>query len=454
MNEHYPAPVVPAPSSSEQDRQPVCFGLAALDEEARREYWAALALRCTPRLGLLSVCALLDRFGSAWEAVQNPHDWDEAGVGPDKVRSFLSEEWRIAARPEWEAARHFRGHIILWTDKRYPQRLKTLTDAPPLLYALGDISLLDAPSVAIVGSRKASQAAMDFVSAVAEELSESGITVISGMAFGIDARAHRSALRGTGRTIAVLAGGADVPYPAFHTELHGKIAGHGLVVSECAPGAPVHAKSFPRRNRIVSGLALGVLMAEAESEKSGSLITARLAADQGRPVYVPSPDALRGEYREGTRSLLMQGAMPIWRAGDLMADLFPHLKHALQSLNAQTAQTAAPEQDEKKETPLPEVPAPERPASSALPPSASQPAPPQRPAEPAAPARRPPALSADENTLCALLHVQPLSADDLLLAAQDKDSSWTAPRLLSTLTIMEVKKLVRRLSDSRYEACL
>lgn len=429
--------------------------LALLDDEARREYWSALALRHTAGLGAGRICALLSYFGSAWEAVQNPHDWDEAGISGTMVRAFLSEEWRKTARPEWEAARSFRGQIILWTDERYPQCLKELDDAPALLYAVGDTSLLKAPRVALVGSRNASQAAMDLTASMAEGLSQAGVTVVSGMAFGIDGRAHRSALRGPGRTIAVLAGGADIPYPAHHTELWRKIAAQGLIVSESAPGTAGHAKAFPRRNRIVSGLCLGVLVVEAASEKSGSLITARLAAEQGRTVYVPSPDALHGPYAEGTKKLLMSGAFPVWRAGDILADLFPHLCDALKEMSVQIAPPCMGDElssntDEER------MPAAEISEADAFP----------RRVEPVACCVRQDALpvssapsavavsaSSDDEILLALLRNGPLSPDELLLAAQKLDAAWAAPRMLSTLMILEVKRRVRRLSDSRYEVC-
>lgn len=422
--------------------------LAMLSEESRREYWSALALRHTEGLGSLSVCALLSYFGSAWEAVQNPYDWDEAGVSGTKVHTFLSEAWRKTARPEWDAARTFHGQIILWTDERYPQCLKELPDAPPLLYTIGDTSLLNAPCVALVGSRNASQAAMDFASSMAESLSLAGVTVVSGMAFGIDGRAQRSALRGPGRTIAVLAGGADVPYPAHHTELWRKIAAHGLIVSEAAPGATAHTKAFPRRNRIVSGLSLGVLVAEASSEKSGSLITARLAVEQGRAVYVPAPDALHGPYAEGTKKLLMEGARPVWQSGDILADLFPHLRHALDVM----PKTSLPQQNIPKEAQTGVQPehqfsvtpsAPSLPSTAA--PSVSVECVPELLSRPVS------SLSPDEEYLLSLLTDAPLSPDELLTAAQEHDGTWTAPRLLSTLMVMEVRKYVRRLSDSRYE---
>lgn len=444
MSEYSPV-TQPTPSRPAERPAGAC-GLAALDEEARREYWSALALRCTPGLGPRSVAALLHHFGSAWEAVQNPHDWDEAGVSARRKEAFLSEEWRKDARPEWEAARRFQGQIILWTDECYPQRLRMLDDAPALLYVRGDASLLDVPSVAVVGSRNASDEAKAFAASVSEGLSAAGIAVVSGMAFGIDACAHRAGLRGAGRTIAVLAGGADVPYPASHAGLYAKIVEQGLVVSECCPGAPVHKTAFPRRNRIVSGLSLGVVMVEAGSLKSGSLITARLAAEQGRPVYVPSPDALRGAYPEGTKSLLMQGAQPVWRAGDIMADLFSHLTHALRSMDRKSAAEKALPAPKRKA--VPEEKSPQVQAADLSVPEWKE-----TPAV-STPAPTPPSLSPEEGVLYALLKETPFTPDDLLAAVQEKDASWTAPRLLSTLMIMEVKRLVRRRSDSRYEVSL
>jgi len=165
---------------------------------------------------------------------------------------------------------------------------------------------------------------------------------------------------------------------------------------------------------------------EALTVKSDSLITARLAAEQGRNVYVPAPDALHGYYAEGTKQLLMDGAFPIYRAEDLMADLFPHLRRALLSM----PEPAMPHEEEKRETSAPVATIiSERPASS----------------------KPLPCVSNDEALLLYLLQGAPLSPDDILLAAQEKDESWSAPRLLSALMMLEVKGLVRRLSDSRYE---
>jgi len=428
-------PEYAAPSSARLNLElPRLSALDTLDDSRRREYWAALALRCTEGLGSRSICTLLKFFGSAWEAVQNPSLWEEAGIDKSKARTFSTEQWRKAARPEWDAAKKLQGHILLWTDTFYPRCLRELDDAPALLYAVGDLSLLSSPCVAVVGSRKCSQAALDLTSRVAEELTAAGITVVSGLALGIDARAHRAALKGPGRTIAVLATGVDVPYPAQHTELYRKIAAQGLILGELPPGTKPSPWTFPVRNRIVSGLSLGVLMVEAESEKSGSLITARLAAEQGRSVYVPAPDAIRAPYKEGTKSLLNSGAFPIWRASDLMADLFPHLKSSLVPEEKTVCPSAKPPKNEKPEK------AHSKPDSLS---SDSSPAPRQAM----------PALSADEEALLSLLGSGPLSPDDLLLAAQERDAAWAAPRLMAALMMLEVKKQIRRLSDSRYEVC-
>jgi len=431
MTDHAASSSLPPPFPA---RRP--SALDTLDEAGRREYWAALALRHIRNLSSLDAAKLLRHFGSAYAALQDIAHWPEADVSTKKAEHFRDDSWRELARPEWEAAKKLKGRIVLWPDRHYPPQLKEVDAAPALLYADGDLSLLNAPCVAIVGSRKCSQAAQDFADIIAEDLSKSGVTVVSGLAFGIDGRAQRSALRGSGRTIAVLAGGVDIPYPATHTELFGKVAASGLIVSEFPPGVKPRPGYFPVRNRIISGLSLGVLVVEALDEKSGSLITAKLAAEQGRNVYVPAPDALHGLYAEGTKKLLMDGAFPIYRASDLLADLMPHLKQALSS-------TPEPVRPAKEK--LPEPPAP------AMPDPAPDPA---QPVQLTPSSSSCPNASDDEAALLDLLQNTQLRPDDLLLAAQEKDAGWNAPRLLSTLMMLEVKGLVRRLSDSRYEVRL
>lgn len=473
-------------------------GLAALDDDGRREYWAALALRHTAGLGVRGACLLLKHFGSAYEAVTNVPAWPEAGVPAQKAEGYLNNAWRAAARPEWAAAHTLHASIILWTDKRYPPLLRELPDAPALLYAAGDASLLRAPCVAIVGSRDASSAAIDFTAAVAEELSAAGVTVVSGLAYGVDGYAHHAALGGPGRTIAVLPGGVDLPFPSGHRDLYLDVVEHGLAASEMPPGWVPGPGAFPVRNRLISGLCLGVLVAEASRARSGSLITARLAAEQGRSVYAPSPNALRAPCREGTKKLLLEGARPVSGAADILADLLPHLQDSLKPSPAAPtrgrpaekhspapAKHDAPEEIEDASSAQPESPrspadeTPARPKDAARPQTAaasekSEPSTPsradcassraetaaperkeQRPARKAPekkPARTAAPLTEEEETILALLQDGPLSQDELLYAAQAQSGSWNSASVSAVLMILEVKKLARRLSDSRYEA--
>lgn len=436
------------------DAAPLSAGLSALNEDDRREYWAALALRNSRGLGARASRLLLGHFGSAYEAVMNVPRWPEAGVPAQKAEGYLSNAWRTTARPEWEAARTLPGSIILWTDSRYPELLRELPDAPALLYAVGDASLLNAPCVAVVGSRNASSAALDFASAVAQELSEAGITVVSGMAFGVDGCAHRAALSGPGRTIAVLPGGVDRPFPARHEDLYRRVAERGLIISEMPPDSTPGPGAFPIRNRIISGLCLGVLVAEAGSMRSGCLITARLAAEQGRNVYVPSPDVLRTPYREGTKKLLLDGARPVFQAGDILADLFPHLKNALQNAPARRSSAGvAPAESPVCEAPRPQEPEePHGGHEEKKPATADAPIRPMREKASGRPSSAAPTLTEEEETILALLSKGPLSQDELLYAAQETSGTWSSASVSAVLMILEVKKLVRRLSDSRYEA--
>ncbi|WP_294445822.1 DNA-processing protein DprA [uncultured Mailhella sp.] len=465
-------------------------GLAALDDDERREYWAALALRHTAGLGARGACLLVSHFGSAYDAVMNVPLWPEAGVPSQKAEGYLNNAWRLKARPEWEASRTLQASIILWTDKRYPSLLKELPDAPVLLYAAGDTTLLAAPCVAVVGSRNSSPAALDFTAAVAEELSLAGVTVVSGLAFGVDGCAHKAALSGPGRSIAVLPGGVNRAFPAGHRELYERMAERGLLVSEMPPGWVPGPGAFPVRNRIISGLSLGVLVTEAVSARSGSIITAHLAAEQGRNVYVPSPNALRVPCREGTKKLLLEGARPIFRADDILADLLPHLRRAAgrpapvphkssadhaafsETQPAPACRTVVPDQIKAPAVPARPSQAPVSPvvaeakkslagktpvsaparAETKADSCAPVPAPQKTKEKPRTPASCLSPLTEEEETILALLKNGPISQDELLYAAQKESSSWTSASVSAVLMILEVKRLARRLTDTRYEA--
>lgn len=309
---------------------------ADLDEGARAELWAALALRHSPGIGPRTVRRLLAGFGSALAAVQAANgggrEWAQAGVRPHMAAPVAEGRWREAARQEWDAVRMCRCAILLWTDPRYPARLREVPDAPALLYCRGDASLLANHAVAVVGSRLSSRAGRGVAADIAYSLSSAGVTVVSGLARGIDREAHVAALEEVGSTIGVLGTGIDVVYPPEHADVFARMESTGLLLSEYAPGTLPLPGHFPVRNRIISGLSVGVLVVEAAA-RSGSLITARLALEQGREVYaVPGPAT--AQYTCGCRGLIEQGARPVSTAEEVLADLAPVLGMELAALAA------------------------------------------------------------------------------------------------------------------------
>ena len=300
--------------------------LGRLNEEQRAEYWASLALRRTKGIGIRTVCRLLKYFGSAYAAVYAVPRWREAGVDPGKGTALSGEEWRREARPEWEDARDLDGEILLWTDPRYPSLLRELPDAPPLLYARGDLSLLLRPCMAIVGSRGCSRQGREQSAAVARELSACGIAVVSGMARGIDRAAHEAALEEQGSSIAVLGSGVDVIYPRQCTDIYRELISCGLILSEFPPGTLPQGPNFPIRNRIISGLSLGVIVGEA-ALKSGSMVTARIALEQNRSVYTLQPArSASSQVSEGCGNLIEQGAKSVTHPLEIIKDILPQLR--------------------------------------------------------------------------------------------------------------------------------
>jgi DNA processing protein len=209
-------------------------------------------------------------------------------------------------------------HALMWNDPRFPSLLAAIADCPPVLWHRGNLVSLEAPMVAIVGSRAATTVALDTALRLAEDLAARGITVVSGLARGVDSAAHRGALT-RGRTVAVLGSGVDYIYPPEHKPLAAQIAESGLIVSEYAPGAPPLPHHFPLRNRLISGLSLAVVVIEA-SEKSGSLITAACALEQGREVMAVPGNVLSGRNRGG-HALLKDGAKIVETADDILDEL-------------------------------------------------------------------------------------------------------------------------------------
>jgi len=211
------------------------------------------------------------------------------------------------------------NRLLTFTDRFYPPLLREISGPPPLLFVRGDPAVLAFPQIAVVGSRNPTRGGADNARAFSDSLARSGLTITSGLALGIDACAHEAALAAGGTTIAVAATGLDRVYPAAHRELAHAIAAHGALVSEFPLGTPPKREHFPRRNRLISGLALGVLVVEA-AVKSGSLITARYAGDQGREVFA-IPGSIHSPLARGCHALIRQGAKLVETAQDILEEL-------------------------------------------------------------------------------------------------------------------------------------
>ncbi|PCI00553.1 MAG: DNA-protecting protein DprA [Alphaproteobacteria bacterium] len=274
---------------------------------------ARLRLIRSQSIGPVTFYKLLGRFGSAISALENLPLMASKG-GRKKPLKIMSDQ---DADNELRLLSSIGGEMIVYGDAAYPEMLSNIEDAPPVLNIMGDVSLLNQSCVAIVGTRNASVNARKFTQKIASELGRAGHVIVSGMARGIDTAAHEASLE-TG-TIAVLAGGIDEIYPTENTNLYNEIIKTGCIVSEMPVGTKPTAHHFPRRNRIVSGLSKGTVVVEA-SMKSGSLITARLAGEQGRDVFaVPGfPGDPRGY---GPNYLIQNGAKLVTRSEDILSEL-------------------------------------------------------------------------------------------------------------------------------------
>lgn len=245
-----------------------------------------------------------------------------AGVRPELARAIREFGDWAGVDTQIERLNRAGAALLTWNDAAYPASLREIHDPPPFLFVSGRLHPADSLAVAVVGSRNVSGYGMRLARELTQGLVRYGVTVVSGLARGTDAAAHWTTLRGGGRTLAVLGSGLDVIYPAEHHALFRSILGQGAVISELPMGTQPDAENFPSRNRIISGLALGTLVIEA-AERSGSLITALLAADQGREVFaVPGPI---GERTRGTHRLIRNGAKLTECVEDILEEIAPHL---------------------------------------------------------------------------------------------------------------------------------
>lgn len=280
------------------------------------EAWAALSLKALPHQPLV---ALLRAFGNP-AAVLSATRAALLAVVPDDMAVRVQEPLdpdALAATRMWLADPAH--EIIAWDDVDYPRALLELGFAPPALFFVGRRELLNRPALAIVGSRNASAQGAANARAFAQTLAQAGLTIVSGLALGIDAAAHEGALEGTGSTLAVVGTGLDRVYPAANRALAHRIAEQGGILSEFPPGTPPREKNFPRRNRLISGLARGVLVVEAALQ-SGSLITARYAGEQGREVFA-IPGSIHSTLSKGCHKLIRQGAKLVETAQDILEEL-------------------------------------------------------------------------------------------------------------------------------------
>lgn len=298
--------------------------LRDMDEETRKEYWASLALRHCAGIGYRTQIKLLRKYGSAFTAMQMVDEWEKGGFPGRLAREMQSGRWRKGAGEEWKQAGEVNAPILLWNNALFPQRLRELADCPILLYMAGDMDLLRGPCIGMVGSRNATERSRGIALSLASSLSACGITIVSGMAWGIDCHAHLGALEQVGRSIGVLGTGIDIDYPRANGQLFEAMREKGLLLSEFAPKLPPVARNFPVRNRIISGLSLGVVVVEA-AVKSGSLITARLALEQNREVFAV-PGAALDTTSLGCQNLVRQGAHAVFNVDDILRNLTGELR--------------------------------------------------------------------------------------------------------------------------------
>ncbi len=292
-----------------------------------------LRLIRTENVGPVTFFRLIERFGSAAQALQMLPDMARRGgrTSPLRIPGKSEAEREIAAGVRLGA------RLLAACEPDYPEPLAAIDDAPPLISVLGHVHLLKKRAVALVGARNASLNGRRFTQQLARDLAESGLVVVSGMARGIDTAAHEGAL--ANGTVAVLAGGVDVVYPEENEPLYRRLKAEGALVAECAVGTQPQARHFPRRNRLISGLSLGVVVVEA-AHKSGSLITARLALEQGREVFAV-PGSPMDPRCQGPNALIRQGATLIESATDVIEAL-AHLTRSPLSERAQGDLFAAP----------------------------------------------------------------------------------------------------------------
>jgi DNA processing protein len=292
-----------------------------IDLEEDLPFW--IALTRVSGIGPRRFDLLLQAFGSAQAVWEAPSDRLAAsGLDRRTLEALVSMRPRIDPSSEIQHLRSLGATAVARHDPRYPRMLGEIYDPPPVLYVRGELEATEVPLLSIVGTRGATAYGKMAAERLASGVAQAGVTVVSGLAYGIDAVAHRAAIEAGGRTIAVLGSGLDRVYPSQHARLAQQIAEQGAVITEFPLGTKPDARNFPQRNRIVSGLSFGTLVVEA-GERSGALITAAFAAEQGRDVMAV-PGSIFSPASQGSNRLIRDGAIPITGIEDILLELEPH----------------------------------------------------------------------------------------------------------------------------------
>ena len=374
--------------------------------------WLTLAL--VPGVGTAKFIRLLARFRTPRNVLDAPQGALEEVVGPRLAERIGQYRDVVDVARQERLIEKYDVSLVTLDDATYPVRLAEIYDPPLVLFLRGELHEADQHCVAVVGTRRPTPYGVRMAEKLAGELAARGITVISGMAAGIDAAAHRGALEAGGRTIAVFGNGVDVVYPPQHAELMDRITQHGCVISEFEMGTKPVAGNFPHRNRIISGMTLGAVIVEAPS-KSGALITARRAADQGREVFaVPGQVGVRNS--EGPHALIRDGAKLVETVEDILVEL---------NLPAELRQAPSPA-------------APPEPADTS-----AQAA--QAPSPPRPPERQATGVSPLEKDVLSVLSPDGSFVDEIAQACRISVSE-----ALSSLTVLELKGLIRQFSGKRF----
>ena len=293
-----------------------------------KKYWVGLNL--VKGIGSVRFGSLLDYFGdaeTAWNA--SPADLRETGLPGKIIETFLGKRSDTVLDQLWEKILNQNITVLTWDDETYPRRLKEINQPPPVIYVRGSLKIEDEWSIAVVGTRRVSPYGRQAAEEIASGLARNGLTVVSGLARGIDAIAHQTALKSGGRTIGVLGCGVDRIYPPEHRRLASQMIEQGAVISDYPLGTPPEGVNFPPRNRIISGLSMAVAIIEA-GERSGALITASFAADQGRDVFA-LPGSIFSPQSAGTNRLIDAGAFPLLSIQSILDVLNLALVHEKQT---------------------------------------------------------------------------------------------------------------------------